>query len=252
MIESIEASDRLLAQSKGLIDIGYWNMPDANAAERERSHRTQETVWALSAVSRIRDGLDPDALEAARLVTLDLSRTLASDMHEAIVGRRLNPNAVKDAEVLAYPTDGPRLESVVERPSPQRMLLADRISDTIDDATSHTGVWSRGPHPDEAKARSEARVSAVAIPVLASRGAANPDLQGAYETAAVGVAVDLSRRVRREVGVNLNVDRMKDSTVYLSRFEEALSSSNGVASGSKGPAPSPGLVMMSRASSPER
>jgi hypothetical protein len=252
MFESIESSDRLLAQSKDLIDIGYWNMPDANAAERDRSHRTQATVWALAAVSRVRDGLDPEARQAVDLVSLDLSRGLAADMQEAIAGRRLNPNAVKDLEVLTYPTGASGLWVDMERPAPQRMLLADRISDTIDDATSHTGVWARGGTPEDNRARAEARVAAVSIPVLTARGAENPDLQSAYETAAVGVAIDLSRRVRREAGVNLNVDRMKDATVYLTRFEAALSSPNGIGSGSKGPSQSPDAVMMTRAVCAER
>ena len=235
MQETIENSDRLLQQASTLVNIGYWNMPDATVEERERSHETQRIVWALSAIARTRESSSPEVLEATSVVSKDLSRTLASHMHEAIASRRLNPNAVRDKDVLTYPTDGERLSHFGDRPAAQRMVLSERIADTVEDATAHGGAWLSGGTRENAQERSAARGGAVTIPFLVRKSAETPDLRAAYETTATEVAVGLSRSLRRNRGPDLSINDLKDPSALMSFYEEALSGVAKISTGTRGP-----------------
>lgn len=252
MRETIENSDRLLAQSKTLVDIGYWNMPDATAQERDRSHETQRIIWAMSAISRIRETASPEGRLASELVSKDLSRTLASHMHEAIASRRLNPNAVRDAGVLTYPTDGERLSTQAERPSAQRMALSARIADTLEDATSHGGAWFSGGTRENGLERAAARGAAVSIPFLVERGERDPALRAAYETTATEIGVGLSQTVRRNRGPDLNINGLKDPAVFMRFFEEAMAGTAKLGTGTRGPATGAENPMPMRQVSAER
>jgi hypothetical protein len=254
MDNSIESTDRLWKESSRLVDVGYWNMPSGDSASKEMSEAIQMRIWTMKAISEARPAFGPEATVASGFVSRDLARSLAGDMKDAIEMKRLNPAAVVHREVIDYPralheSDVPERRSIqpVKR---TQVALADRVRESVADATRLMGSWRPPASVDDADRTMPdpsaiARTGARGVELLLSHagrlprshGAPTPDMKAAYEVVAVGLALDLVRRVRSAVGRGeLSMSALKGPSLYGESTEkQLLGVSGGPVSVAKGP-----------------